>query len=295
MVTIWGSIVNVFLLIFKFTAGIMGHSAAMIADAVHSLSDFVTDVIVLVFVHISNLPQDENHDYGHGKFETLASTIIGFALLAVGCMILYSGCKNTWMAVQGAELKQPGMIALVAALVSIGLKEYAYRFTVSTGRKVKSEAVVANAWHHRSDALSSIGTAVGIGGAILLGKRWAVLDPIAAIVVSIFIIKAAYKLLKKALGDLLEQSLPESVEHEIVEITEGCSKVQEVHHLRTRHIGSQISIEMHVRMPGNLSLYEAHEHVTEIEQRLREHFGNETFISVHAEPTKVNGTYQKPE
>ena len=190
-VTIVGSIANFVLLAFKFVAGILGHSAAMLADAVHSLSDFVTDVIVLVFVRISNKPQDKDHDYGHGKYETLATAIIGILLLLVGFGILWNGAFSIWAFMKGEQLEAPGMVALIAALISILLKEILYQYTVIKGKNLNSQAVVANAWHHRSDAFSSIGTAIGIGGAILLGEHWRVLDPIAAVIVSFFIMKVS--------------------------------------------------------------------------------------------------------
>lgn len=156
----------------------------MLADAVHSLSDFVTDIIVIVFVRISAKPEDESHDYGHGKYETLATAIIGILLLFVGFGILWSGASSIYRFLQGDSLQEPGILALAAALISIVSKEVLYRYTVFKGKKLNSQAVIANAWHHRSDALSSIGTAIGIGGAILLGPHWRVLDPIAAVVVS---------------------------------------------------------------------------------------------------------------
>ena len=220
-VTFMGGLVNVVLLVFKFVAGILGGSAAMIADAVHSLSDFASDIVVLVLVKLGSKPQDEDYDYGHGKFETLASVIIGLALLLVGVMLAYSGVVKIYHAFRGEVLPQPGVIAFVAALVSIALKEWAFQFTVRVGRQVNSEAVVANAWHHRSDALSSIGTAVGIGGAILLGSQFSVLDPIAAVVVSFFIVKTAYGLISNALGELLEKSLSPDMEEEIKHIAES--------------------------------------------------------------------------
>ena len=194
----------------------------------------------------------------------------------------------------GSPLPQPGMIALAAALVSIALKEWAYRFTVKVGRKCESQAVIANAWHHRSDALSSIGTAVGIGGAILLGEKWAVLDPIAAVVVSVFIIRTAWQLTKQSAGELLEQSLPAEMEREIETIVAREPMASEVHHLRTRRIGSHIAIEMHLRMPGDISLYESHQHATNIEQKLRNRFGASTHIGLHVEPLKINGKYVAP-
>ena len=294
-VTLAGSAVNVVLLVFKFVAGFFGGSAAMIADAVHSLSDFITDVIVLLFVRLSSKPEDSDHDYGHGKYETLATSLIGLALLCVGVMIMYNGVHSIVSAVMGNPLPQPGMIALAAALVSIALKEWAYRFTAKVGRECESQAVVANAWHHRSDALSSIGTAVGIGGAILLGAKWAVLDPIAAVVVSVFIIRTAWQLTKKSAGELLEQSLPAEMEREIETIVAREPMASEVHHLRTRRIGSHIAIEMHLRMPGDISLYESHQHATNIEQELRKRFGASTHIGLHVEPLKINGKYVAPE
>lgn len=293
-VTLAGSAVNVVLLVFKFVAGFLGGSAAMIADAVHSLSDFITDVIVLLFVRLSAKPEDSDHDYGHGKYETLATSLIGLALMFVGVMIMYNGVCSIASAIMGNPLPQPGMIALAAALVSIALKEWAYRFTVKVGRKCESQAVIANAWHHRSDALSSIGTAVGIGGAILLGDKWAVLDPIAAVVVSVFIIRTAWQLTKKSAGELLEQSLPAEMEREIETIVAREPMASEVHHLRTRRIGSHIAIEMHLRMPGDISLYESHQHATNIEQELRKRFGASTHIGLHVEPLKINGRYVAP-
>ena len=264
-VTIVGSVVNFLLLLFKFFAGIAGHSVAMIADAVHSLSDFVTDIIVLVFVRISSKPEDEGHDYGHGKYETLATAIIGLCLFVVGLGILW---------------------ALWAALISIVSKEVLYQYTAFVGRKVQSQAVVANAWHHRSDAFSSIGTAVGIGGAILLGDQWRVLDPIAAVIVSFFILKVSIKLLVPSMNELLEKSLPAEEEGKIINIVQSYPGVTAPHHLRTRRIGNNCSIDLHVRMDGNLTLEEAHRRATVIEHRLRGEFGQGTYISIHVEPTK---------
>lgn len=293
-VTIAGSIINILLLAFKFAAGILGHSAAMIADAIHSLTDFVTDAIVLIFVRLGSKPTDHDHDYGHGKYETLASAIIGVSLLVVGMMICYSGVTKTYHAMCGEPLQQPGFIALAAAVASVVLKEWAYRFTVRVGRRCHSEAVVANAWHHRSDALSSVGTTVGIGGAIILGEKWAVLDPLTAIVVSFFIMKAAWSVLSKAVDELTDGSLPKEMEDEIESIVSEDKEVSVVHNLCTRRIGNRIAIEMHVRMPGETSLYVAHHHATEIEKRLKQRFGADTHISIHLEPVKVNGHYEDP-
>ena len=283
-VTLIGSIVNMVLLIFKFAAGIFGHSAAMIADAVHSLSDFVTDIIVLVFVHISNKPKDKSHDYGHGKYETLALTIIGLALLSVAIGIIYSGAVHIIAWINGDTLQSPGLLALWAALLSIVLKEGIYRYSMMKARQLQSQAVEANAWHHRSDALSSIGTTAGIAGAIFLGQRWDVLDPIASIIVGVFIIKVSVELLRNGIGDLMEQSLPEGIEQEILESVAALPDVAEPHDLRTRRIGNHYAIELHILMDGNITLNEAHEKASEVEQLLRDRYGENTHVAVHVEP-----------
>ena len=284
-VTIVGALANVTLLIFKFVAGIISNSAAMIADAVHSLSDFITDVVVIVFVKISSKPQDKSHDYGHGKFETLATLIIGIALLFIGLMILYNGASATYRCIWlGEELHRPGMIAFWAAIFSIILKEAVYQYTVFKGRNLNSQAVIANAWHHRSDAFSSIGTAVGIGGAIFLGDKWVVLDPIAAIVVSVFIINVSLKIIIKSINELLEKSLPDEIENEIIKVAESFDMVKDVHDLRTRRIGNNIAIEMHLLMDGNLSLQCTHNTTELIEAELRKKYGEHTHIAIHVEP-----------
>ena len=282
--TLVGGAVNVILLLFKFVAGIVGHSAAMVADAVHSLSDFVTDIIVLVFVHISGKPKDKDHDYGHGKYETLATTIIGFALLLVAVGIEYSGLTKIVDWAQGEELEAPGLLALWAALLSIALKEAVYHYSMIKARQLQSQAVEANAWHHRSDALSSIGTAIGIGGAIFLGQRWTVLDPVASIIVGMFIIKVSVDLLRNGIGDLMEQSLPDEVEDEILRLAASVPGVAEPHELRTRRLGNHYAIELHILMDGNITLCEAHDKATEVEDILRQHYGPDTHVAVHVEP-----------
>ena len=282
--TMVGGAVNVVLLLFKFVAGIVGHSAAMVADAVHSLSDFVTDVIVLVFVHISGKPKDKSHDYGHGKYETLAMTVIGLALLVVAVGIVYSGMTKIIDWANGTDLEAPGMLALWAALLSIVLKEGVYRYSMVKARELNSQAVEANAWHHRSDALSSLGTAIGIGGAIFLGKRWTVLDPIASVVVGMFIVKVAINLLRRGIGDLMEQSLPDAVEEEMLQMVGAIPGVVEPHNLRTRRIGNHYASELHIRMDGDMSLRESHDKASEVEDMLRNRYGEDTHVAVHVEP-----------
>ena len=202
-VTLTGGIVNMLLLVFKFVAGVLGNSAAMIADAVHSLSDFLTDIVVIAFVKLSSKPADQDHDYGHGKYETVASSIIGMALVVVAVLLGWGGVEKIIQVAKGEQLEQPGVIALVAAVLSVALKEWVFRITKKVALDVNSQALEANAWHHRSDAMSSVGTSIGIGGAVLLGKSWAVLDPIASVVVSIMILIAAFRLLRQASGELL--------------------------------------------------------------------------------------------
>lgn len=282
--TLWGSFVNFLLLVFKFVAGFVGNSAAMIADAVHSLSDFITDIIVILFVRVSSMPKDENHHYGHGKYETLATAIIGLVLFAVGVGILVNAVEAIIDFFHGKELAAPNIWALGAAAVSIVFKEALYQYTVYKGKNLNSNAVMANAWHHRSDALSSIGTLLGISGAMFLGEKWRVLDPIAAFLVSIFILKVAIELTKASLEELLEKSLPKKTQEKILNIIHSFPEVKSPHNLRTRHIGSNIAIEFHIRMDGNLSLNEVHEITKRMENALKAEFGPLTHIGIHMEP-----------
>ena len=284
--TLVGSAANLGLLVFKFAAGVMGHSSAMIADAIHSLSDFVTDIIVVAFVKISGKPRDTDHQYGHGKYETLATVIIGLALIGIGVGIFYTGAVKIRDYIQGIPIGQPGMIALVAALVSIAVKESLYHYTLRVGRRVDSQAVIANAWHHRSDSFSSIATALGIGGAILLGEHWAVLDPIAAVLVSIMILKVAFSLVAPGIGELLEKSLPAETEDAIRRTVGSDPDVSDLHNLRTRRIGPVCSVEFHIRMDGSMTVSASHMVTRRLESSLRALLGPETIINIHVEPRK---------
>ena len=258
----------------------------MIADGVHSLSDLITDIVVIAFVRISSKPQDRGHEYGHGKYETLATTIIGLMLLFVGLGIMWNSLTQIWACIQGEHIKSPGWIALWAALLSIVVKEYLFQYTRRAGRQLNSQAVIANAWHHRSDALSSIGTTIGIGGALLLGEHWTVLDPIAAFIVSLLIIHASIEQLRPSLGELVENSLPEEVEDEIRRIILSCPGVTDPHNLRTRKIGNRKSVDVHVRMDGGISLNEAHDKTKDIEHHIKNAIGQDTFVMIHVEPIK---------
>ena len=285
-VTVVGGVVNLLLVALKFVAGIAGRSAAMVADAVHSLSDFITDIVVLVFVGISARPQDASHDYGHGKFETIATFFIGLALAGAAIGIVVSGATKLAAWLQGEDIPVPGTLALWAALISIVVKEILFQYTARKGKMLESQALVANAWHHRSDALSSIAAAIGIGGAIIFGNRWTVLDPLASIVVGAMLVKVAWDLLGPAIGELTDKSLPEDVENEILGIIEEAPGVSEPHNLRTRRIGNRVAVEVHIRLDGNLTLSEAHERTSQIEKRLKERFGADSHITIHMEPVK---------
>ena len=283
-VTLMGSLGNLFLMLFKFVAGLLGNSAAMMADAVHSLSDFATDIIVIFFVRLASKPQDKDHDFGHGKYETMATAVIGLVLIWVAGLIFWSGVTSVYAVLQGEQLEAPGYVALFAAGASILVKEILYQYTAHEGKKLNSKVMMANAWHHRSDALSSIGTLVGIGGAILLGPSWRVLDPIAAIVVSIFIIRVSLDLLIPCIDELLEKSFPEEDEDIIKDVIRSYPNVADPHSLRTRRIGTYCVIEVHFRVDGNMTIFEAHKLTRLIEKRLCDKFGPQTIINTHVEP-----------
>ncbi len=283
-VTLKGSAVNAVLILLKFIAGVLGRSSAMVADAVHSVSDFLSDIIVLIFVKIAGKPKDRGHEYGHGKYETLATMIIGVLLIGAGVGLMINGITDVVHSIKGAVLERPTMLALVVAVISILSKEWLYRYTARVGKRVNSQAVIANAWHHRSDAVSSLGTLIGIAGAMFLGERWRILDPVAAIIVSILIIKSGYDIVKPCMSELLEASLPEEEENEIINTVLSVPGISKVHNLRTRRIGNGIAVDLHAKMDGNITLTEAHEKATQAENKIRQHFGSNSIINIHMEP-----------
>ncbi len=291
--TFIGFVVNLLLTLAKFVAGILGHSGAMFADAIHSLSDFVTDLVVIFFIKLSSKPHDDSHSYGHGKFETLATVIIGSTLFIVGTTLLKENITLIIEVLHGKTLPRPRIVALVAAGISILSKEILFQYTAIIGKKIESPAVIANAWHHRSDALSSIGTLVGIAGAIFLGDKWHILDPIAAIIVSLLIARVAFQLMIPALNDLLEKALPKDVEQTILSIIKSVENIDDPHNLKTRRIGANCAIEFHVRVNPNMSVQNSHDIATKLENLLRKEFGTKTHIIIHIEPKLITETIKE--
>lgn len=285
-ITLWGAAANCVLTICKVAAGIVGGSAAMIADGVHSLSDLISDFIVMIFVRISSKGQDHEHDYGHGKFETLATLIVSILLLLVGLKLLMNGINSIGLYIDGHEIEQPGLIALYMALLSIGTKEILYQVTARVGRRVDSQAVIANAWHHRTDAISSVGSLAGIAGAIFLGKQWAVLDPLAGCIISIFIFFVAIKMASTAIHELMEASLPDNEEHEIVSLISSINGIEDVHNLKTRRNGKSVIIDVHIVVDPHIRVIDAHDMTVEAERLLYNRFGHDAQIFIHVEPSE---------
>ncbi|MDD3079065.1 MAG: cation diffusion facilitator family transporter [Paludibacter sp.] len=283
-VTWVGFFVNLGLTIFKLIAGFLGKSTAMIADGVHSLSDFVTDIIVIAFIEVSGKERDSDHQYGHGKYETFATMLISMALLIVGIGIFWNGFSKVIDVIHGKTIEQPGILALIAAVISVIAKESIFWYTKKAGEKLESQAVIANAWHHRSDAFSSIGTALGISGAIFLGESWRILDPLAGIIVSFFIIKVAVQLGMPSMHELLERSLPKETVKEIEQIISSDKEIKAFHNLKTRKIGNIFAIDVHIKLDATITFVHSHDIATRLEKNLRSRFGSQTITSIHTEP-----------
>ena len=283
-VTLVGSVVNIILTVFKIFAGVLGRSTAMIADGIHSLSDLLSDIVVIVFVKISAKGRDKDHDYGHGKFETFATLIISLMLIVVAVNLMSGGINKIRQILDGGEVSSPGMIALWAAVASIVLKEILYRYTIIQGKALNSPMMIANAWHHRSDAFSSVGSLLGIAGAIFLGDKFVILDPITGCVISIFILVMAVKMSVPAIKELLDVSLPDDVEEKIEATAKSVKGVVDLHELKTRREGPGIIMEGHLVLDSEISLKEAHDISKKVEESLRKEFGTETQITLHLEP-----------
>ncbi|MBW6516033.1 MAG: cation diffusion facilitator family transporter [Candidatus Cloacimonetes bacterium] len=284
-ITLKGLAINLLLVIVKISSGIFGRSGAMIADGIHSLSDSVSDVFLFLGFKIADKPPDKTHKYGHGKFETLLTVIISLMIIFAGALILYRNSSQIYRHLIDSEpLIRPGWIALFAAVLSLIVKEYLYRITKKVGQKYHSNAVIANAWHHRTDALTSIAAFLGIGGAIILNDNWLILDPLTAVLVSVFILFIGFRLIKDSFMELLETSLSEDKEREIIKIVKSVHGVLNPHNLKTRKVGNYIVIDIHIEVNSFLNVIQAHDIATEVEATLQNRFGIDTLVSVHIEP-----------
>ncbi len=273
----------------KILAGVFGNSSAMVADGLHSLSDVVTDVVAILGFRMVSLPADESHRYGHGKFETLCSAFVGMALILAGAGILWGAGGRVVDFFHGIVPPRPGAVALAAAVVSIAVKEGLYRYTVAAADRLNSPALRANAWHHRSDALSSVGTLGGIGGAMIWSGWGRLLDPIAGVVVSLIVVRVGLSVGYEALRELTEASLPEDTARDIVAWGEAVPGVRDIHGLRTRRLGASIAMDFHLLVDPDISVRAGHDIASEVESAIREKLGEETMISVHLEPDEREG------
>jgi cation diffusion facilitator family transporter len=260
----------------------------MISDAVHSASDVLSSFIVIVGVKIASKDPDEEHPYGHERYECVAAIVLSVVLLITGVFIGKSAIEQILSG--EASGSAPGLLALVAAAVSIVCKEGMYWYTRHHAKRIDSQALMANAWHHRSDALSSIGTLVGVGGAMMLGPGAVVLDPLAAIAVSVLVAVSAWELAAPAVGELLEKSLPAATEAELMRLVVEDPAVHDPHNLRTRRIGAGIAVEVHVRVDPALSVLDSHRIASGIENRIRERHGTWSHVIVHVEPDEAATT-----
>lgn len=287
-ITLWGALTNLLLSALKMVAGILGASAAMVADAIHSFSDLLSDGVVLLMVHLGGQDADKEHDFGHGKFETFGTLVVAILLIGVSISLCYHGIQEIVSILstsQPLSLSAPSWLAFWAALASILVKEALFQWTYRVGKSMNSAAVMANAWHHRSDALSSIGALLGIGGAILLGGKWLILDPIVCIIIAIVIIVMAVKMIIPAVAELLDASLPAATENEIEQIALSIQGVEDVHELKTRRSGPAILASLHLVVDSQMTVLEAHDITIEVESALRAHFGENMQLSIHIEPS----------
>jgi cation diffusion facilitator family transporter len=283
-VTFTGMIVNAMLIAVKFAGGIMGSSAAMIADAVHSVSDFLTDFGVLAGLKFLSKPPDKNHPYGHGRLETAISLFMGIIIVITGFGLLKSAAFTLFAASNGTFPEMPGYAALVSGMISIFSKETLYHYTNAIAKKTGSHTLKANAWHHRTDALSSVGTVFGIGGAIVLGSTWTILDPLAALFVSILVIKVGVGIGWKTIRELSDEAFSHDRQEKLHNAILSVDGVQGVHNLRTRSLGRYASIDAHINVDPDLSVQAAHIIATEAEDTARNTFSNIAFVSIHVEP-----------
>jgi cation diffusion facilitator family transporter len=275
---------NAGLMILKFAGGILGNSAAVTADAVNSLSDFITDIVAIAAFRMTGKPVDATHDYGHGKFETLSSLTIGIFIILAAAGIFWGGISRIMVICRGGTIPEPGMIALAAAGITVSWKEVLYRYTRKAAKELKSDALLAKAWDHRSDALASSGTFLAITGAVIFGEKARILDPIAALAVGVWILRIAIPVVKRSVSELSEASLSGETEAKLLAAIRDVPGVISAHHLRTRRIGTSVAVDVHVIVKASLSIREGHEIATAVEKAVRNLHGEDAFVSVHTEP-----------
>lgn len=285
-VTMVGFWVNAALGILKVWGGIVGRSGALVADGIHSFSDFITDAIVIAVVGVARRKPDSVYAYGRGKYETGATLLVAIILVIVAIGLFADGVEKVIEWFRGAELEQPSLFALIIIVLSIVSKEWLYQYTRRVGERIHSGVVVANAWHHRSDALSSIATLIGVGGAVLLSPRWRVLDPAAVIVVSVFIAIVGIRLIIPAAKELLEVSMSKRSVEEIRAITASTPGVITYHHLRTRRNGNLAIVDMHIKVDPEITVSEGHSIASRLEDEIRKGFGENSIVYIHVEPYK---------
>jgi len=278
-VTLWGLATNLGLAAVKFLFGFLGHSQALVADAVHSLSDSITDIVVLIGVSYWNAPADEQHPYGHARIETMITATIGILLGAVGIGIGYYAIAG----INEKDVIQPGWIALAAACLSIVVKEALYQWTIYVGRRVRSSALLANAWHHRSDALSSMPVAVAVLGT-RLWPSWGFLDHIAAVIVCVLILHAAWKIAWPAVRQLSDVGAADEQRRAILKMAMETEGVRSVHALRTRYLGPGLQIDLHVLVDPDLTVREGHDIAGAVKRRLLAEGPEVLDVLVHVEP-----------
>ncbi len=282
-VTLVGVLVNALLILLKFVTGIFGSSQALIADAVHSISDLFTDAVVLIGIKISHKPPDKTHHFGHARIETLASTIVGMALIGTA---LYLGIEASLTIYRHTEY-HPTTLALFGAGVSIVLKEVLYHYTIRTGRRIKSQLIVANAWHHRSDALSSVAVFIGVAGT-QINPSWHVLDSFAALLVSFFIVKVGLEILRDALREFTDTAPKPEIIGKIQQCALSVNGVVDTHDLRVRTSGGLYQMEIHIVVDGQLTVLEGHKIAKAVEGCLVEDVGNFGSITIHVDPEVKN-------
>lgn len=286
-VTLLGSASNILLVILKLVVGVLGHSSALIAEAINSISDFATDLIALIFIRISGKPQDDDHHYGHGKYETLASVVMAVVMMSVGLLLLFHSVRDVYgLLFLGLVLPSPSILPLIIALVSLVVKELLYRYTSRWAHRLKSSALKAKAADHRGDTLALLAVSLGLAGAIFLGDQYLFLEPMAAAIVSLFILRMGWAVLRPAFCELTEESLPAHIEDEIRQIACQIPNIKGISKLRTRSIGERYAIELDILVNGTITVTEGHDITLSLEEALYSRFGEMTHVTIHVEPAE---------